>query len=152
MPLILMQCTNCSRIFSSGINLGIGATAILSGNVSRCPFCGSVENIPDGTFRATVEGFIEILEGSENPLSKAKELLNVLEKSKSSDDLAEIKKSSKFSKFEKWIPNTPEKIAAYIAIVYTVIQLLTQNPNIHIEYNNFINQYNQVINIDLNNK
>ena len=147
-----MQCTNCRRIFSSGINLGIGATVTLKSNVSQCPFCGSMESIPDGTFRATVEGFIEILEGFENPLSKAKELLSALEKSKSVDDLAEIKKSSKFSKFEKWIPNTPGKIATYITIISIVIQLLTQKPGIHIEYNNFINQYNQVINIDLDNK
>ena len=108
-----------------------------------------MENIPDGTFRATVEGFVEILEQSKNPLDKAKELLKALEKSKSSDDLAEIKKLSKFSEFKKWLPDSPEKIAAYIAIIYTIVQLLIQKPNIRIEYNDFNNQYNQVININI---
>ncbi len=150
MPKLLMQCKNCGKIFPSGIFMTPGSSATFIGDKSQCPFCGSVENIPDGTFRATVEGFAEILEQSKNPLDKARELLDALEKSKNIDDLAEIKKSSKFSEFKKWLPDTPEKIAAYIAIIFTIIQLLTQKPNIHIEYNDFVNQYNQVINIDIN--
>ena len=149
MPKLLMECKNCGKIFSSGIFMAPGSSATFLGNKSQCPFCGSMENIPDGTFRATVEGFVEILEQSKNPLDKAKELLEALEKSKSSDDLAEIKKLSKFSEFKKWLPDSPEKIAAYIAIIYTIVQLLIQKPNIRIEYNDFINQYNQVININI---
>ncbi len=147
-----MECKNCGKIFSSGIFMAPGSSATFIGNKSQCPFCGSMENIPDGTFKATVEGFVKILEQSQNPLNRAKELLEALEKSKGSGDLAEIKKSSKFSEFKKWLPDSPEKIAAYIAIIYTIIQLLMQKPNIHIEYNDFfISQYNQVINIDIEN-
>jgi len=111
-----------------------------------------MENIPDGTFRSTVEGFIQVLADSSNPLKKAKELLDALQNSHTSDDLSSIKKSSEFSKFAKWIPNSPEKIAAYLAIVYTLIQLWTNNPNIQIEYNTFVNQYNQTIDIQVENK
>ena len=152
MPKLLMQCKKCGKIFSSGIFMAPGSSATFIGNKSQCPFCGSMENVPDGTFRATVEGFVEILEQSKDPLNKARELLDALEKSKNSNDLSEIKESSKFSGFKKWLPNTPEKIAVYIAIVYTIIQLLTQKPDIHIEYNDFINQYNQVINTELEKK
>lgn len=149
MALIMMQCTNCLKVFSSGLNIGTGATVTLKGNKSRCPFCGSWENIPDGRFKGTVEGMIKVLEQSEDPLKKAKELFEVLEKAKRQDDLAKIKASSKFSEFRKWLPDSPEKIAAYIAIIYTIILLLTKEPQVSIRYDIFINQYNQVVNIKM---
>jgi len=149
MTILMLQCKNCWKIFSSGINLGSGSTVTLKGNKSQCPYCGSLENIPDGTFRGTVEGIVKILEQSENPLRKAGELLDVLEKAKRQADLEKIKSSSKFSVFKKWLPDSPEKIAAYIAIIYTIIQLLTREPKVSIQYDIFINQYNQVINIKM---
>lgn len=115
MPQILVQCKNCQRIFPSGIELGLGATATFAGNRSQCPYCGSMENIPDGTFRGTVEGIVKILESSPNRLQTAKDLLESLEKSKSANDLSKVKRSSQFSKFRKWIPDSPQKLAVYIA-------------------------------------
>lgn len=147
MALIIMQCANCLKVFSSGLNIGAGATVTLKGNKSRCPFCGSWENIPDGRFKGTVEGIVRILEQSENPLKKAEELFEALEKAKRKNDLTEIKTSAKFSEFKKWLPDSPEKIAAYIAIIYTIIQLLIKEPQVSIRYGIFINQYNQVVNI-----
>jgi len=147
MPQIILKCKNCEKVFPSGIEITAGSSATLIGNMSRCRYCGSMENIPDGTFKATVEGFIQILKTSHDPLKEARELLESLQKSKSANDLETIKQSAKFSKFEAWIPNTPEKIAAYIAIVYTAVSLLTQKPDTHIEYNTFINKYNETINI-----
>jgi RNA polymerase subunit RPABC4/transcription elongation factor Spt4 len=144
MPQVLVQCKNCQRIFPSGIELGPGATAILRGNVSQCPFCGSMENIPDGTFRGTVEDVVKILENTPDRLKTAKDLLEALEKNKSKNDLSEVKHSSKFSKFKKWLPDSPQKIAVYIAILQVIIQMLTKNPSIRIEYNNFVNVYNKV--------
>lgn len=126
--------------------MGPGSSATFIGNKSRCPHCGSLENIPDGTFKDTVDGFIKILKGSENPLNDAKALLEDLEKG----DLKEIKESSKFSRFHKWIPDSPEKIAVYVAIVCAIVQLLTQKPDINIEYNTFVSQYNQTINVNSN--
>jgi hypothetical protein len=152
MPQIFLQCKACGKIFPSGISIGPGSSATFIGNKSMCPHCGSWENIPDGTLKATVDGFIEILKNSENPLNDAKALLEALERSKISGDLKEIKESSKFSRFRKWIPDSPEKIAAYVAIVYTIVQLLTQKPDINIEYNAFVNQYNQTVNINFNAK
>ena len=149
MPQIYLQCKKCGRIFPSGISMEQESSATFIGNKSRCTYCGSWESIPDGTFKATIDGFIEILKGSENPLEDAKALLEALEKSKISGDLKEIKESSRFSRFHKWIPDSPEKIAAYVVIVCTIVQLLTQKPIIRIEYNDFVNQYNQIINIDI---
>ena len=142
MSQILMQCKNCTKIFSPGIELGVGATIILERNHAQCPFCGSMESIPDGAFKGTVEGIVKILENSSNRLQTAKDLLEALDKSKSENDLIKIKHSSQFSKFKKWIPDSPQKLAVYIAILNTIIQLLIKNPTIQIEYNNFVSIYN----------
>jgi hypothetical protein len=45
----------------------------------------------------------------------------------------------------KWLPDSPEKIAAYIAIVDVLFRLLSRDPNTAIEYNTVINQLNQTI-------
>lgn len=145
----MLQCQQCKKIFSSGIMMTAGASATFINNKSQCPFCYSMENIPDGTFKATVEGFISELKNVEDPLKKAKEIFEVLQKIKTSHDLLEIKQSTKFSKFKKWLPDSPEKIAAYIVIFSTLIQLLTKSPDTKIEYNTFVNQYNQTVNIEI---
>ncbi len=82
MPALMLQCSNCGRIFSSGISIGTGATVHLSGNLSQCQYCGSIENIPDGTFRSTVEGFIRVIQESDNPLQEAKTIFEAFEKSR----------------------------------------------------------------------
>lgn len=145
MPQILMQCKNCQRVFPSGIELGVGATATFVGNLSQCPFCGSTESIPDGTFKGTVEGIVKILEDSPDRLQTAKDLLEAFEKSKSKSDLSKVKHSSQFSKFKEWIPDSPQKLYVYIAILQVIIQLLTKNPSIQIEYNTIVNIYNRVV-------
>lgn len=148
----MLQCKNCLKIFSSGISMGSGSSATFINNKSQCPFCGSMESIPDGTFKATVESFIQVLEQSEDPIPRAKELLLELQKVKTQEEITKVRELSKFEKLKIWLPSSPEKIAAYIAIIYTLIQIWTKNPEIHIEYNTFINQYNQTIQLNLENK
>ena len=149
MSQILLQCQNCNRIFSPGIVMSPGSslTFTFTNCKARCPYCESMENIPDGTFRTTVEEFIEILRKSDDPIKDSYELLEKLKESKSENDLTVIKQSARFIKFSDWIPNTPERIAAYIAIVYTIMTLLMQKPDVNIEYNTIVNQYNNTINI-----
>ena len=147
MPILMLQCKNCRKIFSSGINMSPGSSGTFINSKAQCPNCGCMEAIPDGTFRATVEGFVDILRGSENPLAKAQELLKALEKVKTQIDLDGVKELKGFEKFKTWLPNTPEKIAAYVAIIFTITQLWIKNPETRIEYNTFINQYNQTIDI-----
>lgn len=145
MPQILVQCKNCQRIFPSEIELGVGATATFVGNLSQCPFCGSMESIPDGTFKGTVEGIVKILESSPNRLQTAKDLLEALGRSKTENDLSKLKHSSRFSKFKRWIPDSLEKIYYYIVILQAIILLLTRNPVIKIEVNNVMSIYNQIV-------
>lgn len=103
-----------------------------------------MENIPDGTFRSTVQGLLTKIQYSSNPLREASQLFEELQQSKKDPTIS--KSSALLRKYEKWLPNTPEKIAAYIAIVYTLIQLLGRSPNSKIEYNDyFINEYNQTV-------
>lgn len=145
---MMLECSRCLKIFSSGFSFGPGTIINMRGNVSLCPFCGSPQSTPDGTFRATVEGFTAILKNSSDPLKEAEQLLEKLESIKTNEDLEGIKKSSSLKKFKRWLPDTPEKIAAYIAIVYTFIQILTSQPRAVNNYNVFVKQYNQtVINI-----
>ena len=119
---------------------------VLRGNKSQCPKCGSMENIPDGTFRGTVEGIASVLKQSNNPIATAKDLFEALEKSKTLEDLDKLKQSSKFYKFKKWLPDSPEKIAAYIAIVYAIFQFLLKNPTTAIQYDQqFIKVYNKCV-------
>lgn len=141
----MLQCNRCKRVFSSGINMAPGASATFIDNKTKCPFCGSWENIPDGTFRATVEGFIQVLRQSENPLSKAQELLDALQNTKTQNDLKELKQSQKFKSLQKWLPTSLEKVGIYIAIIYALTQMLINDPKMDIEYTIFIKEYNQII-------
>jgi len=71
-----------------------------------------------------------------------------LQKIETPQDLEEIKRSKQFEELKKWLPNSPEKIAAYIAIAYTIVQMFTKSPSTSINYNSFVEQYNETINID----
>ena len=140
-----MECQNCHKIFSSGINMAPGASVTLTDNKSICPFCGSWENIPNGTFMATVNGFIDILKDSKNPLKDAKEILSGLEK----NDISNIPSGGKV---EKILENNWRKIVVAIAILKIIIDLLTKNPHVQIDNTiidqKFFTEYNQSINID----
>ncbi len=144
MPSIMCPCSICGMSFPSGIGIAPGASATLYGNISQCPNCGSMEQVPDGTFRATVEGIIDYISQSTNPIQTAKEVLEELEITRVSPDLQRLKNVKTAPFFRKWVPDTPQKLAAYIAIIYTIYKLLIQQPTANIEYNQtFLNQYYQ---------
>lgn len=146
MPDLMMQCKRCGLLFASGIGMEGNATVYLQGNISECPYCGAMEQVPDGTFRNTVEDIAKALSFSPNPIQTVKQVLSELENAKKNNDVSSLKDSASLSSFKQWIPNTPEKLAAYIAIFYTIYLLLSQQPAVNIKYNqNFINQYNNVI-------
>lgn len=145
MPLLTLECQNCHKIFSSGISFGVGASATLANNKARCPFCGSLENIPNGAFKATVDGFVDILKDSKNPLKDAKDILNKLEKK---GNLSNIPSKDKI---ERILQKNKLKITVAIAVLEVIINLLSKNPSTKID-NIIINQafyteYNQIIEI-----
>jgi hypothetical protein len=125
-----------------------GASATFINNTSFCPHCGSAESIPNGTFRATVEGLIKVITSDENPLATSVEFLDALKQVKTTDDLVAIKQGNRFAKLQKWLPDSPEKIAAYIMIISTLVHILQGGQSSNIEYNTFVNEYNQTITIN----
>jgi hypothetical protein len=151
-PFLKWLCTNCGIAFNPPFHVIGGGTIKITFEKSKfvCPRCNSIENIPDGTFQGTVNGLIRIIEDSENPLSKAEELLAKFEKyRKSSENLQELKSDESLSLIKTWLPNTPQKLSAYIAIISFLYNLLSKQPDIKLEYNEtFINQYNEFIMIN----
>lgn len=149
MQQLLIQCRKCGRVFPSGIAMGPGSSATFIGNKSKCPFCGSMENIPDGTFQATVNGFIEILRDSKNPLQDARDILHGLEKARITKDLSAVPYSEKI---ELFLERNKLKIGIAIAVLTALVNLLTKQPNIKIDNNiinqQFYNQFNQVIHLE----
>ncbi|HCX26007.1 MAG: hypothetical protein UX08_C0004G0013 [Candidatus Collierbacteria bacterium GW2011_GWB1_45_35] len=143
MPLLLMQCERCHRVFSSGIELGVGSSAFFSNNKSQCPHCGSMENVPNGNLTGTIDGVIKILENSPDPLQTAQSLFDALEKNKNKNDLSKLKQTPQFSKFKKWIPDSPNKILIYLTVLKIVIEILTKNPSMTIDINNIVTIYNE---------
>lgn len=145
MPNLLLLCKNCGKIFSSGIFMAPGSSATFTGNKSKCPFCGSMENIPDGTFKAAVNDFIDMLRESENPLQDAKDMLDSIKRN-------DLSNTPHKDKIEIFLKNNKLKIAIGIAVLKIFIDLLTKNPDIEINNNivnqQFYNQYNQIINIE----
>ena len=142
MPRIYLQCQNCHRLFPSGFS--VGASTKFNGCISQCPFCKSLESIPDGEFKTNVSGLITILQKSSNPQAEIEEVLSELNKIKTNRDVENIKKQYRFKKFKDWLPDTPEKIAAYIYILYFLFNQLQEGQTLtKIETNNiFINKYN----------
>jgi hypothetical protein len=109
-----------------------------------------MENIPDGTFQATVNGFIEILKDSKNPLQDAKDILAGLEKAQSTQDLSTVPYSEKI---ELFLEKNKLKIGFAIVILKIFIGLLTKQPDIKIDSSiitnqEFCNQFNQAIYVD----
>jgi Zn-dependent oligopeptidase len=68
-----------------------------------------MESVPDGTFKVTVEGFINVLSQTNDPLKQANKLFDALQQAKSSTDLSALKSSPTLSRFSKWLPASPEK-------------------------------------------
>jgi hypothetical protein len=113
---------------------------------SQCPRCGSLESIPDGTFRETIEGIASLLQVSTNPLGDVKEILDTLEEVKRKGSILPLQSKSWYIQLRKWLPDTLEKIGIYAGILGVLHQVLTKDPSVHIEYSpTFVEQYNQTI-------
>ncbi|MEK7542551.1 MAG: hypothetical protein AAB524_02520 [Patescibacteria group bacterium] len=148
MAKIYLQCMTCGKVFPSGISMISGASVTFRGNKSRCPYCKSWESIPDGIFKATAEGFIQILKESKNPLQDAKDMLEGLGRARDTQDLSKVPYGSRI---EGFLQQNKLMIFIAIAMLEILVDLLGKQPDI--EINNtiinqeFYNQYNQTINI-----
>lgn len=92
MPALKLKCNNCHHIFSSKYNVNPGNRATFLWTSDTCPKCHSAVEIPNGTFKSdkngsldfesTVKIIIDNINEAEHPLEEAKNILEILERSK----------------------------------------------------------------------
>lgn len=86
----------------------------------------------------------------EDPVEEIKEILNILIKEvKTSKN--ESTTAVKEERWKVWIPNTPEKVAAYAAIAALILNLLTEKPSENIVINQEFKAQYEVIHKQIQN-
>jgi len=162
-----VACKLCGKEFESQIviepavyakipNIAVGHNAFI------CPHCDQPSVYSERDFRYTseqaeelarfgkiVEAFIDAVEITGQPLQAASDLLAELEAAQELGDASGLRKSEKFSFLKKWIPDTPEKIAAYIVIVGAIIQFLGEEPDAKVDQTIIMNHIDQTVIIQL---
>jgi len=160
-PIVI--CKNCRRAFESQVKIDPAIYAMypnlkVGHNNLTCPHCNVVHSYSEKDFQYTgvqakelasfgkiVQNIINVVQQSDNPLRRATEMFDEFEAAKRISSVENLKKSPRLKELKKWLPDTPEKIAAYLVILQIIIQLLTKAPERPVEYNTVINQYNQTI-------
>lgn len=123
-----------------------GAAIELINCKSQCPRCGSLESIPDGIFRETIEGIANLLQVSTNPLGDVKQILDTFEEVKRKGSILPLQSKPWYIQLRKWLPDTLEKVGIYAGILGVLHQVLAKDSSVQIEYSpTFIEQYNQAI-------
>ena len=151
---ILLQCSNCHKIISK-IALASFTKWTPSGKPFSCKYCGT-KQVYENSFQATFNEVYEIISDSSSPLKEAEKILHGLEAVKMGKRVNDLGEFYQSKSFRKWLPNSPEKIAAYIAIITAIIMMLKQHPEPKIDMDVFINIFNETsittINKDKNNR
>ena len=156
-------CKKCGRAFESQIKIdpavyAMAPNLIVGQNSFTCPHCNVVLSYSERDFQYTrdqaneldsfgkiVKNIINVVQQSENPLKRATEIFEEFEAAERTSSVEKLQISPVLRALKKWLPNTPEKIAAYIVILQIVIQLLTKEPERPVEHKTVINQYNHTI-------
>ena len=146
MPPIYRQCHNCARVYNTGISVG---SALLLGNMSRCPNCGRVGPIDDAYYQvSTKSGAVVATYGQHQVLL---DLLEELRDVHSQADLDSVRHDSRFAAFEKWLPKNYGHIVATIILIIEILRFnASSEPNIEVrmyELNQHIIKVEQVYNI-----
>ena len=154
----VVVCKQCGKQFETQVKIdpkvySICPTLVVGDNTFTCPYCKEQAGYTENDFLYTqqqaselasfgkiVEAVINVVNTSEDPLHTAREILGELEKAKVENDISILTKSSKLAFLSKWIPDSPEKLAAYIVILTTISQILTKEPAKPIEYKTVIIQ------------
>lgn len=158
-----VSCKHCGKEFETQIKIDPAIYAMVPNirvgfNSFTCPHCENLAVYSEVDFRYTselaaelanfgkiVKAFIHDVEKTGQPLRAASELLSELEEAKEKGDVSGLRKSKKFTFLKKWLPNSPEKIAAYMVILTTIIQLLTEEPDTKINQTTIINRIDQTV-------
>lgn len=162
-----VACKHCGKEFETQIKIDPAVYALapnisVGHNTFTCPHCDKPSGYSEQDFRYTsvqadelanfgkiVKAFIDNVEETGQPLRAASELLSELEEAKEKGDISGLRKSKKFAFLKKWMPNSPEKIAAYIVIVSAIIQFLNEEPDTKIDQTTIINRIDQTVIIQL---
>ena len=158
MPDIPAICNSCGTLFPSGMFLENCRDMSLSGcTAGPCPRCGSQGHIPDGIYNVT-GNIIELLSGPGSTieaLTRLKEKLTRIRDRTSNQNEIRSQVEEVLSEHEglkNYIPKNGSELAAYIAVIVSIIALILnygfKNKD-KIGPDNVINQINidQTINI-----
>jgi len=158
-----VKCKHCGEEFESQIKIDPAIYAQVPNlkvgdNLFTCPKCDERASYSERDFIYTksqaielasfgkiVGAIVDVVDASSNPLKAATELLHEFEDAKSRNDPSLFQKSSKLAFLKKWIPNSPEKLAAYVVIGQLIVRLLTEQPDKPIDHKIIINQFNQIV-------
>jgi hypothetical protein len=145
LPPLMLQCASCSCVFHSGLELSANTYLTMHGNVSQCPRCGSMESLPEGNFKTTVDGILRLVREAPDARKSAEELLAMARLAEASGDVTQLRNSE----LARWLPDNPQLAVGYIQILIAalqvVLQLLLSNPSGRIEHHEHYNTYNTYI-------
>jgi len=154
-------CKHCAEAFESQIKIDPAIYAMapklaVGNNTFTCPACDQRATYSEldfiytksqvvelASFGKVVKAIAEVVDSSSEPLKVASDLLSKFEEAKSNNDSGIFLSSPSLKFLKKWIPDTPEKLAAYVVIGQLIFQLVTKQPDKPIEYNTVINQFNE---------
>ena len=138
-----LQCPTCGHIITY-MELPPGTENVrITGCTQQCPKCGTVHNVPDGSFSVTPSDVLQILLSYENPLWEARYILEELKKIKTQEEFDQkIKSDEELKKHKKWLPKDFKDLAEIIKILLIVIPLLlTQKGKQAVNNPTIINNY-----------
>jgi hypothetical protein len=156
-----VKCRNCGKLFETQIKIDPAIYKFAPGirvgvNTFTCPHCNTQDQYSEedflytpqqvlelASFGKTVRAFVEHIRLSETPLQAASELLSGLEQASTTGDVNKLRNTPRLLKLRKWLPNSPEKVAAYVAVAHVIFQILTREPSLKIEYQTVVNEIHQ---------
>jgi hypothetical protein len=83
--------------------------------------------------------------GSDEPLATATTFLADLKDARARNDPSLLGQSPTWDSIKRWLPDSPEKLAAWIIVLEFIISSLTKAPEHNITKKEIINSFNQTI-------
>lgn len=148
MPMVQAFCDTCGTMFPSGIFVENSTISLFGNKAGPCPKCGGMGHIPDGIFKF-IGNTIEILSAPQRTLQELIRFANIIneaqKKKYSSEEVIEkVKRDTpEFSSITDLLPKNRGELYAFLALLLTMIQILTQfseNPSQNITNNINITQ------------
>lgn len=145
-------CERCGRVLGGLVAFGPNArgTVTMKDCMVVCP-CGGVSNIPDGVYRQSANGIIEVIATSGKSAKQLELFASLLNKARqnnaSADEVKALVKNEfpELASFSDYFPKTRTELYAFLAILVSLILALSQqmckSEASVININNTINNY-----------